>query len=200
MASLLENIRNRFGRQNDGLDVRISSVPGKDNELGISSKTDDITNKQITADNSIIDSAEIDKFVTLSKYRDERYQAFEEMLKDPIISAAVEMYADDATQYNRDGDIIWAEADEPVILEAANRLIRVLRLNENAWRHIYSLCTYGDLYFRLYKQGDEPDKLDYSDDEMSTMTIIPDDNTRHLEERVEYVVNPATVFAQNPPC
>ena len=73
------------------------------------------------------------------------------------------MYADDATQYNRDGNIIWAESDDPVIADAANRLIRVLNIQGNAWRDIYSLCTYGDLYFRLYKNGDSSDNMDYTD-------------------------------------
>lgn len=193
MASLIENIRKRFN-PDTGLRVRMATVPGVDNELGVSSSSEDLTNKQIQSENSIIDATEVEKFMTLSSYRDERYVAFETMLSDPIVSAAVEMYADDATQYNRDGNIIWAESDESVIAEAANRLIRVLDIQNNAWRHIYSLCVYGDLYLRLYKNGDKSDTLDYDDTNISSLTIVPEDNTRNLEERIEYVNNPATVF------
>lgn len=193
MASLIENIRKRFN-PDTGLRVRMATVPGVDNELGVSSSSEDLTNKQIESENSIIDATEVEKFMTLSSYRDERYVAFETMLSDPIVSAAVEMYADDATQYNRDGNIIWAESDDPVIAEAANRLIRVLDIQNSAWRHIYSLCVYGDLYLRLYKNGDKSDTLDYDDTNISSLTIIPEDNTRNLEERIEYVNNPATVF------
>lgn len=193
MASLIENIRKRFN-PDTGLRVRMATVPGVDNELGVSSSSEDLTNKQIESENSIIDATEVEKFMTLSSYRDERYVAFETMLSDPIVSAAVEMYADDATQYNRDGNIIWAESDDPVIAEAANRLIRVLDIQNSAWRHIYSLCVYGDLYLRLYKNGDKSDTLDYDDTNISSLTIIPEDNTRNLEERIEYVNNPATIF------
>jgi hypothetical protein len=71
------------------------------------------------------------------------------------IAAAIEMYADDSTQYDpRTGKVIWAESEDEEIAKAANRLIDVLQLNEKAWRHIYSLCTYGDLYLRVYREGD----------------------------------------------
>ena len=136
MASLFENIRHNFNKD-DGLRIRSIPVPDISSEIGVSYDKDDITNKQIYSDASLIDSSQVTKFVTLSKYRDERYQAFEEMLADPIVSAALEMYADDATQYNRDGNIIWAESDDPVIADAANRLIRVLNIQGNAWRDIY---------------------------------------------------------------
>lgn len=189
--NLFEGIRDSMAH---GFRIRQAVVPDRGLEVGVTSAKDDITNAQMQSDNSIIDSAYIDKFTTLSKYRDERYQSFETMLTDPIVSAALEMYADDATQYNRDGNIIWVESDSSVIADWGNRLLNVLDIQSNAWRHIYSLCTYGDLYLRLYKEGDTPDTLDYSAVSNNTMQIIPEDTTRLLEERVEYVSNPATVF------
>lgn len=190
---LLEGIKQRI-RGNDGLQMRLADIPNKNNEIGVSPEKDDLTNKQISSENSILDAADVEKFITLSKYRDEKYSAFEEMLSDPIVAAALEMYADDATQYNRDGNIIWAESDDPVIADAANRLIKILDIPSQAWRHIYSLCTYGDLYLRLYKEGDESDILDSSVNDSGTLKIISEDKTRRLEERIEYVSNPATVF------
>lgn len=189
--NLFEGIRYSMAH---GFRIRQAVVPDRGLEVGVTPAKDDITNAQMQSDNSIIDSAYIDKFTTLSKYRDERYQSFETMLTDPIVSAALEMYADDATQYNRDGNIIWVESDSSVIADWGNRLLNVLDIQSNAWRHIYSLCTYGDLYLRLYKEGDTPDTLDYSAVSNNTMQIIPEDTTRLLEERVEYVSNPATVF------
>lgn len=189
--NLFEGIRDSMAH---GFRIRQAVVPDRGLEVGVTPAKDDITNAQMQSDNSIIDSAYIDKFTTLSKYRDERYQSFETMLTDPIVSAALEMYADDATQYNRDGNIIWVESDSSVIADWGNRLLNVLDIQSNAWRHIYSLCTYGDLYLRLYKEGDTPDTLDYSAVSNNTMQIIPEDTTRLLEERVEYVSNPATVF------
>ena len=179
----------------DALKVRLAANPQRDQELGISNVDDDITEKQMGAATSLIDSTDVDKFTTLSKFRDERYAAYEEMLTDPIISAALEMYADDSTPYNADSRILWAESDDPVISEAANRLIRVLGIEGHAWRDIYSLCTYGDLYFRLYREGDESEaELDNKDNSTAQITVKPHDKIRKLEERIEYVNNPAAVF------
>ena len=123
MASLFENIRHNFNKD-DGLRIRSIPVPDISSEIGVSYDKDDITNKQIYSDASLIDSSQVTKFVTLSKYRDERYQAFEEMLADPIVSAALEMYADDATQYNRDGNSIWAESDDAEVAKYVNYLLK----------------------------------------------------------------------------
>ena len=191
---LLERVQRMFLSE-DALKVRLAANPERDHELGISGVDDDITEKQIGAATSLIDATDVDKFTTLSKYRDERYEAYEEMLADPIISAALEMYADDSTPYNADNRIVWAESDDPVIAEAANRLIKVLGIEGHAWRDIYSLCTYGDLYFRLYREGDESEaELDNKDGETAQITVKPHDKTRKLEERIEYVNNPAAIF------
>ena len=135
-ASRLANLFERLFLTEDKLRVRLAANPQRDQELGISNVDDDITEKQLGAATSLIDATDVDKFTTLSKYRDERYAAYEEMLTDPIISAALEMYADDSTPYNSDNKIIWAESDDPVIAEAANRLIRVLGIENHAWRDI----------------------------------------------------------------
>lgn len=178
----------------DALHPKFSHIPPRNNEIGIADNADDITQIQMESDNSVIDMSDVEKFTTLSKYRDERYNAYEEMLQDPIIAAALEMYSDDATQMNRDGDIIWVESDDQSIADAANRLLDVLNINKHVWKHIYSLCTYGDLYLRLYKTDDVDDNADAAAGIEGTMLIKPDDMTRRLEERVEYVPNPATVF------
>lgn len=178
----------------DALHPKFSHIPPRNNEIGIADNADDITQIQMESDNSVIDMSDVEKFTTLSKYRDERYNAYEEMLQDPIIAAALEMYSDDATQINRDGDIIWVESDDQSIADAANRLLDVLNINKHVWKHIYSLCTYGDLYLRLYKTDDVDDNADAAAGIEGTMLIKPDDMTRRLEERVEYVPNPATVF------
>lgn len=190
------NQRKKQNLEEEVLKPRLDAIPSKNNEIGISDGDEDITKVQMETDSSIIDTDDVEKFTTLSRYLDERYAAYEDMLQDPIISAALEMYTDDATQINRDGNIIWAESDDPAIAEAANRLLRVLGINKYAWKHIYSLCTYGDLYLRLYKEDDLDDALSDTDEEYNgvTLQIKPDDKMRRLEERIEYVANPATVF------
>lgn len=181
---------------------RLKFVAKNDKYAGvpITNDKEDLSNRQIeSADNgSLIDVDAIGKFRTLSNNRQERYADYEEMLSDATIAAAIEMYADDSTQYNfRTGKIIWAESDDKDIETAANRLIDVLGLNEKAWRHIYSLCTYGDLYLRIYREGDVSDYADLLTSELNSGTQIQtkiQDTSRKMEEYLEYVDDPATIY------
>ena len=181
-------------------DVLKIKVVKNDNEfegLPITNDSSDITTQQINdvSGGSVIDSEAIAKFRTLSSDRNEKYNAYENMLTDATIAAAIEMYADDATQYDpRTGKVIWAESEDNDIALAANRLIDILQLNEKAWRHIYSLCTYGDLYLRIYRKDD---KADYEDLLSVTPGVIRtkvQDTTRPMEEYVEYVEDPASLY------
>lgn len=192
----MANIFKQF--RDNGFKLRITPKPNPVNN--VVSETEDLTYKQLNADDitssALLDSTSIHDFCTLSSNRHNKYVGFEEMLEDPIIAAAVEMYADDATQYNEQGKIIWAESDNEDIAKAVNRLLCVLDLDEKAWRHIYSLCVYGDLYLRLYREGDVSDySTMYSTSDYGMgVTIKPEDKTRHLEEYIEYVENPACLF------
>lgn len=181
--------------------LRIRVRPKPDDIIGtISPESEDITVRQLNPENiestTLIDATTLQDFFTISQNRNNKYLGFEEMLQDPIIAAAVEMYADDATAYNEEGNVIWAESDDADIAKAANRLIEVLGLNEKAWRHIYSLCVYGDLYLRLYCEGDESDYTTMYNpiQNYAEITIKPEDKVRKLEEYVEFVDNPACLF------
>jgi hypothetical protein len=190
MASLFESISNGF---------HIRRKPLENNTSNVVSSSEDITNIQLADDITgalLSDINSIQEFRTISSNRNDKYIGFEEMLEDPIISAALEMYADDACQYNDNGDIIWAEGDNTEAVEAANRLINVLDINKNCWRDIYSLCTYGDLYLRLYKEGDESDyNTIYNRNNAGNQLLVkPEEPNLLYEEYVEYVEDPASMF------
>lgn len=186
----------------DALRIKVVPKPEDLAGLSITDSRDDLAYKQIKNaegdSGSLVDMEAISKFRTLSTDRQERYDEFENLLKDATIAAAIEMYADDATQYNyRTGKVIWAESDDKDIEAAANRLINVLNLNEKAWTHIYALCTYGDVYLRLYRKGDISDYTELVNSQHSGQTAIrvkPEDDTRKIEEYIEYVDDPATMY------
>lgn len=143
----------------------------------------------------IVDFSELNKFRTIASDRELQYKLFDEMANDSIISAALELYADDATQYNTKGQVIWAEADDPDIAEFANRLIDVLQLNENAWSHIYSLVKYGDLYLELFKDDELDDDPLLSTDIGYAGVKVKDNRVgAKIQEYIEAVPNPAELF------
>ena len=184
----------------DALRIRVKPKDNEYNGVAITKDKDDLANKQISnaSAGSLVDVEAISKFRTLSSDRQERYSEFESLLKDATIAAAIEMYADDSTQYDyRTGKVIWAESDDTDIEKAANRLIDVLQLNEKAWTYIYALCTYGDVYLRLYRDGDESDYNEIFETKQTGQVAVrvkPEDKTRPLEEYVEYVDDPATMY------
>ena len=184
----------------DAFKIKAKPLPGIDQTLPIAPEKQDITYKQLMdgGSGSLFDAEAISKFRTLSTNRQERYQEFENLLSDATIAAAIEMYADDATQYNyRTGKVIWAESDNADIQKACNRLIDILRINDDAWSHVYALCTFGDVFLRLYRNGDISDYAEMYDSAKKGQSVIrvkPKDGSRKIEEYVEYVDDPSTMY------
>lgn len=143
-----------------------------------------------------IDLSEFDKFREISKNRDELYNFFDEMSKDTIISTALEMYAEDCTSYNDHGKIIWVESDDPNVQRAAQRLIDVLKIEDDCFYHILSLVTYGDVYLENFYEENENKKYDANSGEILNERVIvnqvPED--AKLKEYIELHPNPAELF------
>lgn len=181
----------------DKLKIKFVKNNNEFSGVPITSDKEDITYKQINdiGSGSLLDGEAIATFRRLSSNRQEKYASYENMLTDATIAAAMEMYADDATQYDpKKGKIIWVEAADPDIAKAANRLIDVLQINEKAWKHIYSLCTYGDLYLRIYREGDTADYEDILNVQPGVIRTKVQDTSRPMEEYIEYVEDPSTIY------
>lgn len=183
----------------DAFRIKILPKDDPNKQIRLTADKDDLANKQIKnpGAGSLLDTEAIYRFRTLSSDRSERYAEFESLLKDATIAAAIEMYADDSTQYHyQTGKVIWAESndEDKDILEAANRLIDVLGINEKAWQHIYALCAYGDVYLRLYRHGDESDYSHVNTSGQAELRVKPRDDSRKIEEYIEYVDDPATMY------
>ena len=99
---------------------------------------------------SVLSMAELDTFRTLSRNRESLYKTFDEMMQDSVVSTVIEIYADEACQYNEDGKIIWAESDDKDVSKYVNDLLEKLRIENNCWDHIYQLVYLGDLYLETF--------------------------------------------------
>ena len=190
MPKFLETFRNK--KVLNG--IRVKPNPGKsreaefdpDDELASILAADDSNKQQILS---------IQQFRELSQNRNEQYQAFDEMEKDATVSAALKMYADDATQYNLDGNVLWVESDDPDIAKFGNRLIEVLRLNQNAWTHIYNLVKYGDIYLETFYDDEENDGMIAKNIHSGYGTNVMSHRAgARIEEYVEMVPNSASIF------
>ena len=78
-----------------------------------------------------------------------RYSDYCEMESSPIISKALDIYADETTQQNESGDIIEVVSEDKEIQEVLNELLKdVLHLNgKSIWKTVRQLCKYGDVFY-----------------------------------------------------
>lgn len=149
-------------------------------EAGISSQLD------IQALNSLNQVAE---------NRNQMYNVFDMMCEDGSISAVVETYAEDATERNDNGNIVWAEAADSNVAQCVTYLLDTLNVNKNIYKWAYSLCKYGDLYLRLFRQSEYEDDLFKDKKELNEdIKIKSYKKTDNYAHYMEMIPNPAEMF------
>lgn len=180
----------------DLLKIRIKGKPGKESSIGIASKNNTLPSEleDVVDAGNFVDTTAFQQFRTLGSDRNEQYRMYDEMSTDSIIAAALELYSDDATQYNTKGQVIWVESEDPTIAQWGNRLIDNLQLNDNAWSYVYCLVKYGEVYLQLFKDDEIDDdplskRLGYTD-----IDIMKNRKGSVLEDYIEKVPNPARLF------
>lgn len=92
------------------------------------------------------------KLREISDEREQQYRIYDSMTGDIIISSALEMYADDASQYDTEGRLIWCESEDEDLMGWVNNLLDTLDIPKKLWSIYYNLAEYGDVYIRLFKK------------------------------------------------
>jgi hypothetical protein len=140
--------------------------------------------------NSSINTDELTKFRTSSETRESLYQIFDEMSGDPIISGALELYAEDSAEYNEQGNVVWATSDDEAVSKICNNILQDLKIDEKAWEHIYSLCKYGDLYLETFRATDNIEKQQGKSNLLKNTSIIQEGKNFNSDdtELVESVI------------
>lgn len=148
---------------------------------------------------SILSMGQLDTFRTLSRDRENLYKSFDEMMQDSVVSTVIEIYADEACQYNEDGKIIWAESDDKDVSKYVNDLLEKLRIEDNCWDHIYQLVYLGDLYLETFDNlhptdTHKPDILTEPYRGAANVSLQNRPDSLQKEEYVEQVNNPANIY------
>ena len=87
-------------------------------------------------DANAIDIGAINSFSQLSQNRETLYQVLDTMAEDPVIAAALETYAEDATEANEQGDIVWAESSDATVGKYVTFLLDSLNVNKNIYQWV----------------------------------------------------------------
>lgn len=178
---------------------RVGKMPDPRSELPITPVKDEIVTGMLDGDSSLY--GQFNQFRQLSDDRQIMYEAYDDMKTDSVIAAALEIYADDATQTDENGRVVWVESEDENITKAANRLLDIFEIPERAWKHVYMACLYGDYYLKLYRHNYDDSKEKDEVLNPNQVHIVNDvvDYKGHkdipeYEEYVEDVRDPATIF------
>ena len=129
--------------------------------------------------------------------RNQMYNIYDSMCEDGTISAVVETYAEDATERNESGNIVWVEANDDNVAKCVEYFLDTLNVNKHIYGWVYSLCKYGDVYLRLYRESEYEDELFKSEgkeplnEDIKIKAYKKNDSYAHY---MEMVPNPATMF------
>ena len=146
--------------------------------------------------NSTLDITSLNSLNQTAENRNQMYNIFDSMCEDGTISAVVETYAEDATERNDNGDIVWVESDDDEIAKCVKYYLDTLNVNKNIYLWVYSLCKYGDVYLRLYRESEYNDDL-FQDEKKplnEDVKIKSYKKTDSYAHYMEMVRNPAEMF------
>ncbi len=150
--------------------------------------------------NSVLDLSAFQSLNNVAQNRNELYNIYDSMCQDGTISAVLETYAEDVTERNDSGKIVWVQSDNAEAGKMVEYLIDTLNIDKHIYKWAYSLCKYGDLYLRLYRESEFNDDLFAGKDKKKNNTLNEDvkinaykkdDNYAHY---MEMVTNPAEMF------
>lgn len=135
---------------------------------------------------------------TVAENRNQMYNIYDAMCEDGTISAVIETYAEDATERNESGNIMWVEANDSNVAKMVEYFLDTLNVNKNVYKWVHSLCKYGDLYLRLYRNSEYEDQLFSGLSKKETLNedikIKAYKKTDGYAHYIEMVNNPAEMF------
>ncbi len=198
-----ETIRDTAFQNNDELynkKIEPRTIPQK--EIGIDLNNTVIDNIVDTVETSQFDISSLNSFTQVSRSRNDLYDTLDSMGDDSTIAAVLETYAEDATETNDNGNIIWAESNDSEVLKFITYLLNALNVDKNIYRWTYSLCKYGDVYLRLYRESEYDDLIfdkphgnkngkEKLNEDVKIKVYGKNDNYVHY---LEQAPNPAQVF------
>ena len=163
-----------FEQTDELYNKQINPIPKPEKEIGIDLSDSillNIINSQDQGISSQFDVAALQNFTNISRNRNQLYDTLDYMAQDSTISAILETYAEDATEANDNGDIVWVESENSSAAKFIRYLLDALCINKNVYDWTYSLCKYGDVYVRLYRES-EYDNFLFDNKSSATSTSV----------------------------
>ena len=159
MKEDINNVDSAFVQDDELYGKKLNPVAPPQRNIGIDLDADFLYQLAGEGVSSHVDIAKIDAFSQVSQNREVIYQLLDTMAQDPTIASVLEVYAEDATETNDDGRIVWVESDDSDCAKYITYLLDTMGVDKYIYKWTYSLCKYGDLYLRLYRNSELEDGL-----------------------------------------
>jgi hypothetical protein len=198
-----ETIKSTAFRNDETLyDKKIEPVIAPDKQIGIDLGNHVISNIVDSVETSRFDVNALNAFTNVSRSRNEIYDTLDAMGEDSTIAAILETYAEDATETNDQGNIVWCESSDSEVAKFVTYLLNSLNVDKNIYKWTHSLCKYGDVYLRLYRESEyeesifdkvkkKKDPNNALNEDLKIKFYSKDDKYVHYLEQVD---NPAQAF------
>lgn len=148
-----------FEQEDDLYNKKIEPTVTPTPQIGIDVDNDLIYNIIDASAVNQVDIGKLQSFTTVSRSRNELYDTLDYMAQDTTLASVLETYAEDATEMNDNGNIVWCESDDANVSKYVTFLLKSLNVDKNVFRWTHSLCKYGDVYLRLYRESELEDKF-----------------------------------------
>lgn len=197
-------LQTSFAQDDNLYNKHIEAQPKPQPQIGIDLENDLIYNIVDAAEVDRVDVNKLQSFTSVSRNRNELYDTLDYMAQDTTLASVLETYAEDATEMSDTGDIVWCESDDANISKYVTFLLNSLNVNKNVFKWTYSLCKYGDVYLRLYRESEIEDRFfKTKEDDLNKKrknTLNEDVNIRVYGKNDRYIhyleqaPNPAQLF------
>ena len=78
----------------------------------------------------------------------------DQMCMDATIASVLETYAEYCVETNDEGRIVWVETSDSNVAQVVTHYLDEMDIDKHMYDWAHSLCKYGDLYIRLFRESD----------------------------------------------
>lgn len=185
---------------NDSMGQKIKPVELPSKNIGIDVDNQFMDNIADAGTEGKLDLNVIESFTNISRSRDSVYELIDMMMTDSTMASVLETYAEDTTEYNDGGRIVWVESDNPNITKYLEYLIDTMNIDKHIYSWAHCLIKYGDVYLKLFRKSDEakadPDFHTNDDKSLLNEGVVAKvhNDADKYTGYVEMIKNPAEVF------
>jgi intein/homing endonuclease len=105
----------------------------------------------------------IENLTVIDQGRLQRYREYEQMCYVPELNGGLELYADDASLYNEDDEVVETESENQEISDNLYDMwFKSLDMNSILWHIVFNTCKYGDAFYEVIPDNyTNPKKIKY---------------------------------------